>query len=122
MDSHQNAYRRDRKVAKTPHKLGINPSVCALALQGFSKSLGIQAHSVIHKPSSYAPIIGSFHPFEPDVWDMQPLYKQVAAGQWASLENYLSGASPVLPSGRGAARFDGDMALSPNRDSCRLIH
>ena len=39
-------------------------------------------------------------------------YKQMAAGQWPSLENYLSGASPVLPSGRGAARFDGDMALS----------
>lgn len=123
LGGHQNAHSRERKMAKTGHKLVSNSRECkysrvsSLPLQGFNKSLGIQAHSMIHEPSSRAPIFGSFNPFELDVWDRQPLYKQVTAGRWPSPDNYRPGASPVQPSSSRAARFDGSITLAPNSDS-----
>ncbi|XP_038896249.1 zinc finger protein 3-like [Benincasa hispida] len=123
LGGHQNAHSRERKIAKTGNKLVTNStgskysSVPSLPLQGFNGSVGIQARSLIHKPFSHSPFFGSLHPFQLEVWSRQSLYTQVAAGQWPSPENYLSGTSPVPPSSSGAACCDAGRTLSLNSDS-----
>lgn len=123
LGGHQNAHSRERKIAKTGNKLVTNSTGCkyssvsSLPLQGFNRSLGIQARPMIHKPFSHAPVFGSFHPLQLQVWERESVYTQVAAGQWPSQENYLSGASSVPPTSSGEACCDAGQTLSFNSDS-----
>ncbi|XP_011659788.1 zinc finger protein 3 [Cucumis sativus] len=121
LGGHQNAHSRERKIAKTGNKMVTNSTACK-----YSKSLGIQARSMIHKPFSHSSVFGSFHPFQLEAKSRQFLYEQVAAGQWPSQKNYLSRTSPVPPSTSGATSCAGwtlnnDSLLDSNR-TCNELH
>ncbi|CAL5444190.1 hypothetical protein CsSME_00052662 [Camellia sinensis var. sinensis] len=116
LGGHQNAHKRERTLAKRAHnnkivkidQLGSYPqrfsSLASLPLHGsFNRSLGIQVHSMIQKPT-YFPSNGvSGH----HGWSRKAIIdQQPAIGR---LPEMLVGPS----SSGGAARFDGGQKFSP---------
>ncbi|XP_077217252.1 zinc finger protein 3-like [Tasmannia lanceolata] len=104
LGGHQNAHKRERSLAKRGQRdFGHNhPNqfLSSLPLHGsFSRSLGIQAHSMIHKPY-LSPDYGL--PYGYNGWSRPPIDQYPAIGRLA-MENYHIGSA----SARGnAARFD----------------
>ncbi|KAG6421478.1 hypothetical protein SASPL_118031 [Salvia splendens] len=82
LGGHQNAHKRERTMAKragaayTHHEALGYPSMASLPLYGsnFNRSLGIQAHSMIHKPAFNA---------RPG-WGRKPLQQHPAIGRLAA--------------------------------------
>lgn len=112
LGGHQNAHKRERTLAKRGQRIGAasvafghplpNPyrfsSMASLPLHGsFNRSLGIQAHSLIHKPSSLSSTL-----YGHQGWSRLPIDQQPAIGRLAP-ENYHVGSSS---SSGGAARFE----------------
>ncbi|XAR67827.1 hypothetical protein NMG60_11002747 [Bertholletia excelsa] len=111
LGGHQNAHKRERTLAKRGQKMGASgySSMAALPLHGsFSKSLGlgIQVHSMIHKPAYLtSSALGSSQMYGGHQgWSRKPLDQQPAVGRLVSPDNYHAGTSA---SGSGTARFDG---------------
>ncbi|KAI5660420.1 hypothetical protein M9H77_29213 [Catharanthus roseus] len=136
LGGHQNAHKRERTIAKRGQRIGANNNATAtsssfgpfsstmasLPLHGtFNRSLGIQAHSMIHKPSSNCfnnvgllpTMFGHHHGGGGGgAWSRKPLDQQPAIGRLAP-ENYHMGSSLLGTSSSGgggggakAARFD----------------
>ncbi|KAF7814482.1 zinc finger protein 1-like [Senna tora] len=99
LGGHQNAHKRERTLAKRGHnKVGAAVSVefgqryssmASLPLHGSynNRSLGIQAHSLIHKPSYHhhqPPIIALSRSNGQNVWWRQPIDPQPAIGKLPS--------------------------------------
>lgn len=92
LGGHQNAHKRERTLAKRGHKVGASVSVefgqrytsmASLPLHGsFNRSLGIQAHSMIHKPSYQGPSALGLQRFHSqNAWWRKPLDSQPAIGK-----------------------------------------
>ncbi|KAH7547463.1 hypothetical protein FEM48_Zijuj01G0312800 [Ziziphus jujuba var. spinosa] len=124
LGGHQNAHKRERTLAKRGHKIGIAStafgfptslphrysSIASLPLHGsFNKSLGIQVHSMIHKPA-YQPntnTVATSHLYGRNGWLRFPIDQQPAIGRHV-LENLHVGTALGSSSSStgGAARFE----------------
>lgn len=136
LGGHQNAHKRERTIAKRgQQRMGgaagggfgqDHPfvqrfsSMSSLPLHGtFNRSLGIQAHSMIHKPTYYPSGVGLLPPpvyGHSGGWSRKPLDQQPAIGRLAP-ENYHMGTSLGSSSSGGAARFDHFQKFSPVADA-----
>ena len=117
LGGHQNAHKRERTLAKRTHRVGSGSNfgfahrysnLPSLHLHGsFSRSLGIQAHSMVHKPSSFhVSGIGSSGIYGHSGWSRQPLDQQPAIGRLPQGSSHI-GSLRCITSNTGAARFDG---------------
>ncbi|CAK9169754.1 unnamed protein product [Ilex paraguariensis] len=136
LGGHQNAHKRERTIAKRGQQVGgaapatafghgshshRYSSMAALPLHGsFNRSLGIQVHSMIHKPTFLASTSGFSPMYGHNGWSRKPIDQQPAIGRLAP-GNYQFGASVGSSSGGGAARFDGFHKFSPVGDGVKEL-
>ncbi|XP_028782579.1 zinc finger protein 3-like [Neltuma alba] len=120
LGGHQNAHKRERTLAKRGHKVGAAVSVefgqryssmASLPLHGsYNRSLGIQAHSMIHKPSHQASTLGLPRFHGQNSWWRQPLDSQPAIGKLPSGKVHIGDETDSSFSG-GVSRL---AKFSPN--------
>ncbi|XWS19144.1 hypothetical protein CRYUN_Cryun32bG0106800 [Craigia yunnanensis] len=117
LGGHQNAHKRERTLAKRGQRIraasfaafshpNTHPSryssMASLPLHGsFNKSLGIQVHSMIHKPS----FLPSAYIYGHNGWSRRPIDQKPAIGH-LSMENFHVGINAESSASNGAARFE----------------
>ncbi|KAA8525561.1 hypothetical protein F0562_007416 [Nyssa sinensis] len=125
LGGHQNAHKREKTLAKRGQKIGTPiiaaavafghsyldhyqhySSMASLPLHGaYNRSLGIQAHSMIQKPSYIHSSSGFRSLYGDGGWSRPPIDQQPAIGKLA-VENYHASASTGPSYQGGVGRFD----------------
>lgn len=124
LGGHQNAHKRERTIAKgqkmaTPIASHLFSSMASLPLYGASfsnRSLGIQVHSMIHKPSSHASssstshYYGSKNLYGSREWAGPPMDHRPTIGRLA-VDSYLGvAAAAPLPARGGFGKYEEEIA------------
>ncbi|PSS11198.1 Zinc finger protein [Actinidia chinensis var. chinensis] len=118
LGGHQNAHKRERTLAKRGLKIGSPrghshayhhhhhySSMSSLPLHGaYNRSLGIQVHSMIHKPSYIPSSSGIRGIYGHSGWFRHPIDQQPAIGKLAAESCYGSSSTGLSPRG-GGGRF-----------------
>lgn len=136
LGGHQNAHKRERTLAKRGQRISTPsssssslafghhhnpnsythrsyPSLASLPLHGsFNRSLGIQVHSMIHKPSFIPSTINSSYSYSQNGWPRQPIDQQPAIGK-LSQENFQANAAAGSSSITGVSKFENVKKFSP---------
>ncbi|KAI4329386.1 hypothetical protein L6164_021654 [Bauhinia variegata] len=123
LGGHQNAHKRERTLAKRGHKIDTAVSVdferyssmASLPLHGLhNRSLGIQVHSMISKPSHQTPLIGFSRSHAQNEWRRQLIDFQPAIGKLSSGNVHLESETETSLAA-GVPRLDGDRKFSSPR-------
>ncbi|XVF35655.1 hypothetical protein REPUB_Repub18cG0164800 [Reevesia pubescens] len=132
LGGHQNAHKRERTLAKRGQRMGAHiaasatafghpyfhhnhySSLASLPLHGaYNRSLGIQVHSMIHKPSHISSSTGLGNVYGNHSWSRPPIDQQPAIGKLSMENSHAISTGPTSRASIGRFNIMRTMMGSP---------